>query len=87
MRRHEGTVLKHAGQHVNVRLPRLTGVKAQAIIEARGLLSLDALEEIQLPDLQTEQFAPTGPPRVSPEYLLSLRTRLGELATAAGYPE
>lgn len=72
---------------MSVRFPRLAAAKATRIIAAREGMSLSELEDLRLPDLETEQFAPTGPPRVSVEYLLSVRERLSLLAREAGYPQ
>lgn len=59
---------------MTIRLPRLAAAKAERILAARGLLQLDELECIGLPDLETEQFAPTGPARVTADYLQSVRS-------------
>jgi len=72
---------------MSVRFPRLAAAKAERIIADRDGLSLRELEDLGLPELETQQFAPTGPPRVSAEYLLSVRERLSLFAREAGYPQ
>lgn len=71
---------------MTIRLPRLAAAKAERILAARGLLQLDELECIGLPDLETEQFAPTGPARVTADYLQSVRSELTAIAKTANYP-
>lgn len=73
---------------MNARFPRLTAAKAERIILARGgVRSLDALERISMPPLDTQAFAPTGPQRVDESFLHDLRAGLDAIAKAAGYPQ
>lgn len=71
---------------MKARFPRLSATKAGLILKDRGVLSLAQLETLDLPSLETEQFAPTGPERVQENFLLELRADLRSIAGAAGYP-
>ena len=71
---------------MKARFPRLSAANAELLLRNRGLLSLQQLEAIDLPPLETEQFAPTGPERVQEDYLRTLRVELEAIAQAAGYP-
>ena len=72
---------------MTIRLPRLSAAKAERILTGRGLQELSELELIEFPNLETEQFAPTGPARVPADYLQSVRSELTVIAKAANYPD
>lgn len=71
---------------MTARFPRLSAAQAQRILSTRVGKSINELEESPLPSLETERFAPTGPPRVQMAVLQHLRERLTTLARSAGYP-
>lgn len=86
MDRNAREVCRPGGSDLNARFPRLAISKAAAIVERRGLIPLRELEQLEMPALEHEQFAPTGPARVTEGYLQSLRVGLDAIATDVGYP-
>lgn len=68
------------------RFPRLTASRATHLLARQEALALADLERWQLPDLSVEQFAPTGPSKISLLELSELRGALDAVAREAGYP-
>lgn len=68
------------------RFPRIKASRAEHVLAGLEMIPLASLERRQPPDLDREQFAPTGPSRVSPSELKALRAALDEAAKDAGYP-
>jgi hypothetical protein len=68
------------------RFPRLKASRATPMLARQQALALADLERWPLPDLTSEQFAPTGPSKISLSELAALRVALDGAAREAGYP-
>ena len=68
------------------RFPRIKASRVEHVLAGLEMIPLASLERRQPPDLGREQFAPTGPSKVSLSELSALRTALDAVAKDAGYP-
>ncbi len=68
------------------RFPRLRASRATPLLAKQQTLALADLERWPIPDPNMEQFAPTGPSRISLHELLLLQSALNAAAREAGYP-
>lgn len=71
---------------MNRRFPRLKASRATHLLARQEVLTLADLELWRFPDLSVEQFAPTGPSKISLLELSALRSALDAAARDAGYP-